>query len=174
MKGCIHLYTGTGKGKTTCSVGVSVRAAGSGLPVWFVQFLKSAPSGEVDVLRKIPNITMLRHEGSGKFSWQMDDSEKREMARSHHEFLREAFSQANYHEMAVLVLDEILDACEIGMVEWEYLLDLLQTRGDGVEVILTGRHAPTWLEEMADYHTEMTKKRHPFDQGIAGRKGIEW
>lgn len=71
------------------------------------------------------------------------------------------------------MLDEVLDACNSGMLDTQDLADFLERRPEDMEVVLTGRNPAPKLVEMADYITEMNKKKHPFDKGITAREGIE-
>ena len=89
MSGLVHLYCGDGKGKTTAAVGLSVRAAGSGLRVLFVQFLKSRPSGEIAVLSALANVRVLRGKEGTAFSFQMTDEQKRATREMHDRNLAE-------------------------------------------------------------------------------------
>lgn len=175
MRGQLHLYTGNGKGKSTALAGMALRGAGNGLPVWFVQFLKTSPSGEVSLLGDVPGITVLRPQGSGKFTWEMTAEEKESMAHTHGLLLEQAFEEAHAHTASLILLDEALDALELGLLD-EKLVQalLLHHQPYGAEIAFSGRRAPKWLEEIADYHTEMQKKKHPFDQGLPARQGVEW
>ncbi len=168
----IHLYCGDGKGKTTASVGLSVRAAGNGLQVLFAQFLKGRESGEVAVLREIPGITVLRAESGGKFTFQMDRSERDALRTANDLALRQIISSSK--DMDVIVLDEAVTAVEKDLLDEELLRSLLQERGREQEIIITGRMPEAWMVEMADYVTDMEKIRHPYDSGTEARRGIEY
>ena len=90
----IHLYCGDGKGKTTASVGLAVRACGSGKRVMFTQFLKGQETGELSCLRLLPEITVLRGNLSKKFTFQMTAEERKAEAAENERLLEEAFHQA--------------------------------------------------------------------------------
>lgn len=171
--GLVHLYTGEGKGKTTAAVGLAVRAAGRGIPVVFLQFMKNRPSGEINVLTKLPGVTVLRGKAGEGFTFTMTSEEKAESRRIHGENLRRAIELAEAGECGLLVLDEAASALNCGLLEEELLRGFLHRRPPGVEVVLTGRNPPAWLAERADYITEMRKVRHPYDKGVAARPGIE-
>ena len=168
----IHIYHGEGKGKTTCSVGLAVRAAGSGMRVLFVQFFKDGSSAEIGPLSSIEGITV-RHPNLnfGRFV-QMNSEQKEEITRNYSSFLHEVILHAEEYDL--IVLDEIISTYEYNMVDRQELLDFLKKEGQQREIVLTGRHPAPELVELADYVTEMRKDKHPFDFGIPARKGIEY
>ena len=169
-QGLIHLYTGDGKGKTTAAVGLSVRAAGNGMRVWFLQFMKGRPSGEIAVLERLPGVTVRRGECQ-KFSFQMTEEEKKAVRFQQDELLREAVSQLE--EIDLLVLDEVTSAISTGLLGEEDLKKLLTQKPPQLELVLTGRDPADYMIEAADYLTQMVKQKHPYDRGIAARRGIE-
>ena len=173
MSGLVHLYCGDGKGKTTAAVGLSVRAAGSGLRVLFVQFLKSRPSGEIAVLSALANVRVLRGKEGTAFSFQMTDEQKRATREMHDRNLAEAVRAAKAGECDLLVLDEAVGALNRGRVDGELLRSLVREKPEALELVLTGRNPPEDLAEMADYVSEIRKVKHPFDRGIGARTGIE-
>ena len=173
-KGLIHIYYGGGKGKTTAAAGLALRAAGRGLKVWFVQFLKSSDSGEITELRSLPGVTVLRGKGTCKFASAMDDSERENARNIHDEHLACAVKAARAGECSLLVLDEVIDAYTLGLLEPEPLLELLRDKPPELELVLTGHSLPEELAEHADYITEMRKLRHPYDSGVAAREGVEY
>ena len=170
--GLIHIYTGEGKGKTTAAVGLAVRAAGRGIPVVFLQFMKDRPTGEVEILSRLPGVTVLRGKAGQGFSFTMTPDEKEVTRAIHRRNLEQAIRLAEQGNCLV-VLDEAMAALQHGLLEEEPLRAWLDRRPPGVEVVLTGRDAPGWLLERGDYITEMVNKRHPYDRGIAARQGIE-
>ena len=170
--GLLHIYTGDGKGKTTAAVGLAVRAAGDGIPVLFVQFLKNLPTGEVESLRRL-GVRVLRGKAGEGFTGTMTKEELAESRRIHDWHLLAALEAARKGECGLLVLDEVMAALDLGLLDGEPLREFLDGPHEGVEVVLTGRNPPQWLLERADYITEMKKLRHPFDRGIAARRGIE-
>ena len=172
MSGLIHLYCGNGKGKTTASVGLAVRAAGAGRRVLFTQFYKDGTSSEINVLRSIPGITV---EVCGKhygFFKRMTDEEK-EAARKDYTALLEKVLRDSA-DADLLILDEAVSACNNGSIPEDRLLEFLRNRPEGLEVVLTGRKPSAALTDIADYVTSMNKEKHPFDRGVAARKGIEF
>ena len=169
-RGLVQLYTGDGKGKTTAAVGLAVRAAGRGLRVWLVQLMKGRPSGEIPVLERLEGITV-RRGGTEKFSFQMTEEEAAAVCREQNALLEEA--RRHWAETDVLILDEALSAVTTGLLEEALLKDLVLQKPQGLEIVLTGRGPRPWMLEAADYVTEMVKRKHPFDRGIAARNGIE-
>lgn len=171
--GLIHLYCGDGKGKTTAAMGLALRAAGQGFRVLILQFLKNRPTGEVFALEKIPGITLWRgKEGSG-FSFQMTPEQKEKTRAIHNENLKEAIAQCKAGKWDVLILDEAVGAYGKELLDQAMLLDFLDHRPSGLEVVLTGRNPDEALRCRADYITRMEKEKHPYDRGIPSRIGIE-
>lgn len=170
-QGLIHIYCGDGKGKTTCAFGLALRCAGCGYAVRIAQFLKGGDTGEVCAMRQFSNVEVLRAKQGTKFTFQMNEEERARAARDHTALLDRAFAQAEH--LRLLVLDEIMAACSTGMVDEDHLIDLLLHRPQGLEVVMTGRGPSDRLLELADYVTEMRKIKHPYEQGIAARRGIE-
>lgn len=170
-QGLIHIYHGDGKGKTTCAFGLALRCAGCGYHVRIAQFLKGRESGELRAMEAFDHVEVLRTEKPPCFTWQMTEQQKQQTAKQCGQLLREAF--ADTEEIRLLVLDEVLIAILTGMLEEEQLITLLQNRPAHLEVVLTGRSPSENLRSMAHYITEMRKEKHPYDSGIAARRGIE-
>ena len=168
MSGCIHIYHGNGKGKTTAALGLALRAAGHGMPVTVAQFLKSAPTGEVAPLRQL-GIAVLRDETPCGFVSQLNPAQRAALAGRQRALLARA--AARDVPGGVLVLDEVLDALRLGLVEEGAVRALLPPAG---ELILTGRQPPAFLLDAADYITQMRKERHPYDRGLGAREGVEY
>ena len=167
-----HIYCGDGKGKTTCSMGLAVRAAGHGRNVVVAQFLKCGNSGERAVLEQLPNVNCLPVPEVMKFVFTMTEEEKAQTRAQMTGVLRQAVEASR--DADLLVLDELNGAITTGMVALQDVLDFLDSRPEQLEVVITGRDPAPELRERADYITEMTKIRHPFDKGLNARKGVEW
>ena len=172
----IHLYSGDGKGKTTASVGLAVRAAGADKKVIFAQFLKGSESSELNILNILPNITIFRLDKNYGFYNSMSEDTKEEVKRQHTEILKNIHSRIMDKSVDVIILDEItyVDALNI-LNDKELLFDILyMSKYEDIEVIMTGNQPTVELENISNYYTEMKKIQHPFDKGIQARKGIEF
>lgn len=159
----IHIYYGDGKGKTSAALGLSLRACGAGKRVLFVSFLKDNSSCE-----RLADCDIAFYKNPDKipFLFNMTEEEKTAYTLWCEEALKNAFSSA----CDVIVLDEFLDIL--------CLLDesLVKTLSFGIEkeYVITGHICDEYLFSVADYITEMKKKKHPFDRGVTARKGIEY
>lgn len=172
MPGLIHIYCGDGKGKTTAAVGLAVRAAGAGKKVVFTQFFKDGSSSEIKVLQGVENIQILHCDTVRGFWKRMTDAQK---ARASEDYTR-LFSEVTRLAMDadLLVLDEIVSACNHGTIAEVAVTDFLRSKPEKLEVVLTGRNPSGRLLSYADYETEMQKIKHPYDRGIPARKGVEF
>lgn len=168
-KGLVHLYCGDGKGKTTAAMGLALRALGQGMQVVVVQFLKNGTSGELEPLKKI-GATVFSGKPGAKFTFQMNAEEKAQATEENNARLAEALQQP----CDLLILDEICAARNSGMLDEALAKQAVLERPQHREVVLTGRNPEAWMVEAADYITEMQPRRHPYEQGIPARKGIEF
>lgn len=173
-KGLIHIYCGDGKGKTTCAIGLSVRAAGSGMKVLVARFLKTEKSGELNSLAQIDNIDVLPSEKNFGWSFQMTDQEKENARKTCSELLTSAFKTAISGGYDLLVLDEIIATNNLNFVNENVLLDYLKGKPANLEVVMTGREPTENLLKVADYVSVINKEKHPYDKGVNARKGIEF
>lgn len=174
MKSCVHIYCGDGKGKTTAAIGLSVRAAGCGKKVLITRFLKTDHSGEVNVLNTIPGISVTPCERSFGFFTKMTEDQKKEAAIYYSQLLTSTLDKAVEEEYDLLVMDEIMAVCNYGLVDEKEVHEFLSHRPEGLEVVLTGRNPSETLANMADYVSEIKKVKHPYDQGLNARRGIEY
>lgn len=168
-KGLVHLYCGDGKGKTTAAMGLALRALGQGMRVVVVQFLKNGTSGELEPLKKLGAAVYSGRPGA-KFTFQMNAEEKAQATKENNARLAEALQRP----CDLLILDEICAARNSGMVDEALAKQAVLERPQHREVVLTGRNPEAWMVEAADYITEMQPRRHPYEQGIPARKGIEF
>lgn len=168
----IHIYCGDGKGKTTAAVGLAVRMAGFGGRVLFGQFFKDGSSSEIVSLKALPNLTV-RHCKTipGRFI-RLTPEQRQIVSSDYTQYLRDLLDNSVRYDM--LILDEVISACNHGTVPESLLLSFLDSLPEGIEVVLTGRNPSEALLARADYVTEMCKRRHPFDNGIPAREGIEF
>ena len=170
--GRVHVITGPGKGKTTAAFGLAMRAAGHGLRVCVVQFMKSGGNtGEVLASEQLKRMRVAQF-GTGKFIGGNNVTE--EDRRSARKAVNYALKQATGEKCDLLVLDEVNVAVFFGLITPKEIIDLLEARPDGVEVVLTGRNAPDEFVQYADYVSYIDTVKHPFEKGSSGRKGIEW
>ena len=170
-KGLVHIYCGDGKGKTTTSVGLTVRAAGSGKKVLFYQFLKNNSSSERSILEKQPGINVVSGKELQKFTFQMNEEELKELRDYNNEMLDKLFEMAKDYDM--LVLDESVYSIDKDLLDEAKLIEHLEKKPFALEVVLSGRNPSERLIDHADYVSEIRKVKHPFDQGISSRIGIE-
>lgn len=171
--GLTHVYYGYGKGKTTCALGLSVRASGRGLKVVIVQFLKDMLSGELAQFNCLERIKVIRGTAAKCFVRDMTPEQLAETCDIHNRNLREALDLVEAGECDLLVLDEVLDAYQLGVLDEDLLRGIVCDKPAELELVITGHEPTDWIFEKADYITEMVKHRHPFDRGIGARKGIE-
>jgi len=169
--GLLQVYTGEGKGKTTAALGLALRAWGHGLRVGVVQFMKKGEDyGEILALRKM-GIEVFQF-GSGKLIARgkhcQDDLD---CARRALDLSRSLLRSG---EFDLLILDEVNVALYFGLIEVGEVLGALRQRDGGVEVVCTGRNAPEELRREADLVTAMIVEKHPYDEGLEARKGIEY
>lgn len=171
--GLVHLYCGDGKGKTTAAAGLAARAAGAGLRVIFAQFFKNGSSSEVKSLRRLETVrTMHCRTVPGRYS-KMDEAGRARAREDYGRFLEEVIA-ASREDADLLVLDEAVSACNHGILQERALTAFLLAKPPALEVVLTGRSPSQELMELADYITEMRKIKHPYDQGVRARRGIEF
>jgi len=174
-KGLIHVYYGDGKGKTTAALGLALRAAGCGKNVVIVEFIKNWTCGEHNSITQIPNINLFRGKAAGgKFIHEMNEEEKQETKASQDECLRKALDLVEGGQCDVLILDEVIEAQSLGMLDAELVEGLINNKPYSLELILTGHKPDDGLLKQADYATEMVKRKHPYDEGVCARQGIEF
>lgn len=173
-QGLIHIYYGTGKGKTTAAMGLSLRALGQGQQVVVVQFLKNHATGEIKLLEQLGHIRLFRGKAGTHFTSAMTGEEWEATRAIHEQNFEQAAQLVQSGQCDLLVLDEILDAMAKGLFEEDCLLSFLEHRPENLEVVLTGRAPSEKLRACADYITKMVSERHPFDREIPAREGIEY
>lgn len=173
-QGLIHVYCGDGKGKTTAAIGLSVRAAGSGKKVLFVQFMKGGETGELEILRKLSRIEVLRSEKQFPFYKQMSEAQKEELTQIHNRILETVRERIEAGACDLLIMDELTYPYEWELLDKEKVKAIFARRTDRPEIVCTGRNPAAFFTEQADYITEMKCLRHPYEKGIAARKGIEF
>lgn len=175
MAGFVHAYIGEGKGKTTAAMGLALRCAGYEKKVLITQFLKDGSSGELSAFAAIECVEVFSFQKQLGFVWNMDEAQKKEAKESYHEYFSKILEKGKQEETYdLLILDEILGAIEVGFLEEDDVMDFLKNCPQNLEVVLTGRVLSKKLRGICDYVTNMQKEKHPFDEGIMARQGIEF
>jgi len=180
--GLVHVITGDGKGKTTSSLGLALRAIGNNLRVHMIQFLKSGFTGELYSAKKLGfvieqfGVDALKQkhlqefaDRTGSFVFQPDIKEK-DAAMQGWEHAKNVIKSGNYD---LVILDEINCVLAKELISLQEVLDVVKGHGK-VELVLTGRDAPKELMDAADYVNVVQKIKHPWQKGIVARKGIEY
>ena len=171
MEGLVQVYTGNGKGKTTAALGQAVRAAGRDKKALIVQFMKKWDYGELHSLKLIPQITLKTY-GTKDFVY------KGKAKEVDFEEAKKAFTEGVEGALSgkydIVIFDELNVALDFGLLEIQEVIGFLKNKPKAVEIIITGRNAPVEIIESADLVTEMKEVKHPFQQGVSARIGIEY
>jgi cob(I)alamin adenosyltransferase len=170
--GLVQVYTGNGKGKTTASLGLALRAVGHGFRVYVLQFMKgSTVYGELESARRLAPQLTIEQVGRDTFvSRSHPDPKDLEMARNGFQKARQVVLSGDFD---LVILDEINCAVDFGLVPLEALKELIRSKPAHTELVLTGREVHPEIVEMADLVTEMREVKHYFNSGQHARKGIE-
>jgi cob(I)alamin adenosyltransferase len=171
-KGYVQVYTGNGKGKTTASLGLALRAAGHGLKTVIIQFMKGwIDYGELAGVRMLAPHVEIHQAGRDTFvNRKNPDPEDIRLAREGWNLARGIISG---RKADIVVLDEINCAMDFGLLPVGEVLEAIQGKPDGMELVLTGRGAPPEIIEAADLVTEMREIRHYYAKGVDARVGVE-
>ena len=173
-KGLIQIYTGDGKGKTTASVGLAVRARGHGFKVCMVRFFKDSrrfASGEDKILKKIGVKVHYFACEHPHFYKKINLDKLKQQCCEAADFIKNEFKK---NKLDILILDEINICLRDKFLKEKEILSLLKKKPKRLEVVLTGRSAPKALLKRADLVSYVKNIKHPFDKGIRQRKGIEY
>lgn len=171
-KGLIHIYCGNGKGKTTASIGLAIRCAGASKKVCYAHFLKGNDTSEDRLLSSIENITLFKLGKHFGFFNTLNSNEKTELISKHDKILDELTVLANSVDM--IVLDEIVSAYNLNAITQSKVDNFIANKPTRLELVLTGRDpSPAWIE-LASYVSEINPVKHPFDDGVTARLGIEY
>lgn len=170
-KGYIHVYTGSGKGKTTAAIGLGIRATGDGLRVLMVQFMKGRRYSELDALEHVKNFTVVQFGRDEFVSKQKPEQVDIDLAQKGFAAAKEAIQKGKFD---VVILDELNVAVDYGLITLEDVLHLLDEKPETLELILTGRCASPEVIKRADVVSEILEIKHPYQKGVLSRKGIDW
>ena len=171
-KGLIQVYTGNGKGKTTAALGLALRAVGHGMKVLMVQFMKgNVQCGELESARKLSPYLTIKQAGRETFiSKPNPDPKDLQLAQEGFLIAKKAIQNKEYD---IVILDEINLAIDYALIPVKDLLQLIDSKPETVELILTGRNVRREILERADLVTEMVDRKHYYDRGVPAREGIE-
>jgi cob(I)alamin adenosyltransferase len=174
-KGYVQVYTGNGKGKTTAAVGQAVRSAGNGLKVYMLQFLKTEPTGELEIAKLIgDNFQIFRFECKKGFFWTLNNEQKAMLKKEVNNAYNFAMEVIKNNSCDVFILDEIMGVLSNKLLEEGQIIDLIENKPINMELILTGRNVPDSIKDMADLVTEMKEIKHYMEKGVYSREGIEY
>ncbi len=168
-KGYVQVYTGNGKGKTTASLGLAIRAAGAGLNVYIVQFLKQGDYSEIKALAKFDNITVKQF-GLGKFVKGNPSDEDIIAGHEGLNLIRELIKEGK-HDLIIIEEGNVAVMCNL--FGEEELIQIIDSKPDNLELVITGRGATPAIIEKADLVTEMKEIKHYYSKGVMARVGIE-
>ena len=177
----IHILYGDGKGKTSAAAGMALRAASYGVRVIFAQFLKDGSSGEIALLKEIPGVMILKATHFFGFTKNMTQEqagivsgECRELLEKIRCYFPGADEETRKADIsALIVMDEVLNAVDKGLLETGELISFLEDMPEKAELVMTGRKADPELIRRSDYVSEVKKERHPYENGVRARTGVE-
>ena len=174
-KGLVIVYTGNGKGKTTAALGMALRAVGYNHKICMIQFIKGSwPYGEMESVKRLEPELELVIAGKG-FVGIIDDKSPKEdhikIAQEAIKISKEKIQTGNYN---IVILDEINYAIDLGLIDLNDVLNLIKSKPEKLNLVLTGNHAKNEIIDVADLVTEMKEIKHPFKSGIKAKKGIDF
>lgn len=168
--GLLHIYCGDGKGKTTAAIGLAIRAAGADMKVNFVQLMKGSATSELSSLKFIPNIKVSRCDRDYGFFINMSEDDKAEITECHNNLIMKAISD----NADMIILDEFCSAYNYRLLNKKDVMEAISVKLKSTEIILTGRDPDKYLLDAADYISEISCISHPYEKGLAARRGIEF
>jgi cob(I)alamin adenosyltransferase len=170
-KGFVHVYTGPGKGKTTAALGLGFRAAGAGFKVYMIQFMKGRRYSELDAVEHLANFTIVQYGRDEFVSKETPEQVDIDLAQKGFAHAQEIIKNGKHD---LVILDEINVAVDYNLVSIDAVIRLIEEKPKKVELICTGRYAPPELVKVADVVTEMLEIKHPYQEGVMARKGIDY
>ncbi len=171
-KGFVQVYTGNGKGKTTAAIGQAIRAAGFGMKVLIIQFMKNFPYNELNALKRFDDLIEIKQFGDDEFVFKKmtpSEKDKNEIIAGIN-FAAESLQSGNYD---LIILDELCVTFFFKLIEVKDVMHLFELKKENVELVITGRYCPDEILQKADLITEMKEVKHYYAQGILSRKGID-
>ena len=172
--GLIHVYTGDGKGKTTSAIGLATRALGHGQRVCYCSFHKEPEKygyNEMQSLKKLGANVLNFAKGHPHLNKSLDENVIREQTHQAVRYVKETLFREGYN---LMILDEINISVRDNYLEEELLIDLIKSKPENLELVLTGRGATEAVIDLADYVSKIHKIKHPYDRKIRSREGIEY
>ena len=174
-KGLVIVYTGNGKGKTPAALGMALRAVGYNHKICLIQFIKGSwPYGEMESAKRLEPELELIIAGKG-FVGIIDDKSPREdhvkVAKEAIQISKEKILSGNYN---IVILDEVNYAINLDLIGVNDVLQLIKSKPENLNLVLTGNHAKNEIIDAADLVTEMKEIKHPFKSGIKAKKGIDF
>jgi len=170
MKGYVHVYTGDGKGKTTAAIGLAIRAAGAGMRVYIAQFVKGMHYSELDALDRYADRITLKQYGRECFIEKEPEEEDIQAARQGLEEVKGILASGDYQ---MVILDEANIATHYNLFSPDELIEVVRSKPEAVELVITGRNADPKVVALADLVTEMKEIKHYYNRGVQARAGIE-
>ncbi|MBI5101070.1 MAG: cob(I)yrinic acid a,c-diamide adenosyltransferase [Nitrospirae bacterium] len=170
-RGYIQVYTGTGKGKTTAALGLAMRAAGAGMKVLIIQFIKKRRCSEHKALERFEDLITIKQYGEGFILKRKPSSSDIEAAKAGLEEAKQAIQSRLF---GMVILDEANIAVNRGLISPDELVGLMEMKPGTMELVITGRYADEKIIEKADLVTEMREIKHYKEKGIKARRGIEY
>jgi cob(I)alamin adenosyltransferase len=170
MKGYLQVYTGDGKGKTTAALGLALRAAGAGLRVYIAQFVKGMHYSELDALDRYADRITLKQYGRECFIEKEPEEEDIQAARQGLEEVKGILASGDYQ---MVILDEANIATHYNLFSPDELIEVVRSKPEAVELVITGRNADPKVVALADLVTEMKEIKHYYNRGVQARPGIE-
>ena len=171
QSGLIHVYTGSGKGKTTAAIGLGLRAVGNNFKVHMVQFMKGRRYSEIDGIERLPLFSVSQHGRDEFVSKENPEQIDIDMAKEGFSYAKKIINENKFN---MVILDEINVAVDFNLISLNNVLSLMQDKPNSLELILTGRYAHPSIIKQADLVTEMLEIKHPYQKGIESRKGIDF
>ncbi|WDN87699.1 cob(I)alamin adenosyltransferase [Desulfosarcina sp. BuS5] len=170
FKGYLQIYTGNGKGKTTASLGLSIRAAGAGMKVFIGQFMKMGDYSEIKALERFSDLITIEQYGIKGFVKGKPSPEDIAASKKGLEKIKSIVASGAYD---LVILEEGNVAVMCGLFDVQELIDIIDAKPDNMELVITGRGADPGVIERADLVTEMKEIKHYYQKGVNARVGIE-